>query len=91
MKFPRCNSCYVGQTSRHLQFRFKEHQNNTGPVKEHLTKCETKLTEENVTILGSTTKGEVHLLTLEALWIRELKPKINTKDEYRSRALTIKW
>ena len=29
------------------------------------------------------------LLTLEAIWIRELTPSINTKDEFRSRELTI--
>ena len=90
LECPRCNSCYVGQTSRHLQSRFREHINNSGPVKHHLTKCDAKLSEENVSILGSTNKGEMHLLTLEALWIRELQPTINTKDEYRSRTLTIK-
>ena len=87
---PRCDSCYVGQTSRHLRSRFREHINNSGPVKHHLTKCKTRMTEENVSVLGSTNKGEVHLLTLEALWIRELQPAINTRDEYRSRILTIK-
>ena len=29
-------------------------------------------------------------MTLEALFIQELEPKINTKDEWRSRTLTIK-
>jgi len=28
-----------------------------------------------------------HLMTLEALYIKSIKPSINTKDEYRSRAL----
>ena len=48
------------------------------------------LTEECVSVLGATSKGEVTLLTLEALWIREVKPQLNTKDEFRSRELTIK-
>ncbi len=30
------------------------------------------------------------LLALEALYIQEIKPKLNTKDEYRSRTLTLK-
>ena len=30
---PRCNACYVGQTSRHLQTRLREHANRKGPVK----------------------------------------------------------
>ena len=32
---PSCQACYVGQTSRHLQTRFTEHKNNSGPVKRH--------------------------------------------------------
>ena len=35
-------------------------------------------------------EGESHLLTLEALWIEEIKPALNVKDEYRSKTLTIK-
>ena len=30
-------------------------------------------------------------LTLEALYIREIKPELNTKDDYRSRKLAIKF
>ena len=86
----RCNACYVGQTSRHLQTRIREHRTITGPVKKHLTGCTTEISNEDVEILKSTSRGESYLLTLEALWIKDLKPEINTKDEYRSRTLTIK-
>ena len=86
---PCCKACYVGQTSRHLQARFREHINNTGPVKRHAEKCRTSLSPDDVTILASTARGEDYLLTLEALWIRELEPAINTKDEYRGRTLKI--
>ena len=85
----RCKACYVGQTSRHLQSRFNEHKRG-GPVKIHLNECNVNINEENVDILQTTSRGENHLLTLEALNIREIKPSINTKDEYRSRELTIK-
>ena len=85
----RCNSCYVGQTSRHLQTRFKEHL-SSGPVQQHFEDCDMDLSEEHISILGTTSKGEITLLTLEALWIRDVKPQLNTKDEFRSRALTIK-
>ena len=88
---PRCNSCYIGQTGWHLQTRLREHSSRKGPAKEHIAKCETAWSEDNVSILSATSQGEVHLLTLEALWIREIKPDINTKDEYRSRELTIKF
>ena len=81
----RCNSCYVSQTSLHLQTRFKEHL-SSGPVQQHFKDCDMDL----ISFLGTTSKGEITLLTLEALWIRDVKPQLNTKDEFRSRALTIK-
>ena len=34
---------------------------------------------------------KVHLFTLEALWIRQLNPEINVRDEYKSRELVIKF
>ena len=86
---PRCLACYVGETCRHLQTRFREHS-RAGPVKLHLTECDTMISEEDVEILQTSSRGEAYLLTLEALHIRDQKPKINTKDEYRSRELTIK-
>ena len=87
---PRCSACYVGQTSRHMQTRLKEHIQRDGPMKTHLSQCDTILAEADVDILQSTSRGESFLLTLEALHIRERKPSINTKDEYRSRELSIK-
>ena len=59
-------------------------------MKAHLAECKYNLTENDIVILHQTNKGEEFLLTLEALYIREFKPTINTKDEYRSRELTIK-
>ena len=59
-------------------------------MKLHLANCDTTLTEDDVDILQASARGEAFLLTLEALHIRELKPTINTKDEWRSRELKIK-
>ena len=87
---PSCQARYVGETTRHLQTRIKEHEQRAGPMKKHLASCNTHLTTEDVDILKATARGEAFLLTLEALFIRELKPRINTKDEYRSRELKIK-
>ena len=42
-------------------------------------------------ILASTNREIEHLLTLEALYIREMEPELNTKDDYRSGKLTIKF
>ena len=59
-------------------------------MKKHLPACKTHLMEDDVKILKATARGEAFLLTLEALFIRELKPRINTKDEWKSRELKIK-
>ena len=87
---PCCKACYVGQSGRHLQERFTEHRLREGPVKTHYNQCSTTLVEEHVRILHSTTRGEKFLQSLEALYIRERNPSINTKDEWRSRELRIK-
>ena len=87
---PRCQSCYVGQTKRQLQRRFTEHLQK-GPVKMHMKECNIDLNHCDVEILGSTTRGEKQLLTLEALFQKDISPSINTKDEYKSRTLTIKF
>ena len=86
----RCNACYVGQTSRHLNTRLNEHFKNTGPVKKHMLLCKTKINEMNYKILEQTQGGEQQLLTMEALWIKDVNPTLNTKDEFRRRSLTIK-
>ena len=59
-------------------------------MKKHLNDCDIKIDENNIEVVASTARGEGYLMTLEALWIRELNPGINTKDEYRSRTLNIK-
>ena len=55
----------------------------------HFADCDLNLKEEDIVILGSTNKSEPHLYTLEALFVREQKPFVNTqlKDDYKSRKL----
>ena len=55
---PRCVACFVGQTSRHMQTRFREHTKTQGPMRYHLQQCNTTLTDDNVDILASTSRGE---------------------------------
>ena len=59
--------------------------------KKHKGVCDGSFTGDDVTILGSNCKGEKYLLTLEALFQNDIKPSLNTKDEYKSRTLTIKF
>ena len=91
IKCPCCNACYVGQTSRHLLCRVREHKRRSSPVGSHFVACNTELTMENVKIIASTLKSITYLMTLEALFINDIKPSLNTKDEYRSRTLVIKF
>ena len=84
-----CKATYVGCTCRHLRTRIMEHQNNDGPVKTHLKDCKVELDKDLVKVLASTNRGDNYLLTLEALHIRDRKPKLNTKNEIRGRELII--
>ena len=85
----QCQLCYVGQTARHLATRYKEHVSPRGLLRKHFDNCQITPSFDLVDILGRA-KGE-KLLTLEALFIAEIKPKLNTKDEYRSRELKLKF
>ena len=65
---------------------------------QHLVKCESELGNEDrrpktkdTEILASAQRRLMVLLTLDAIWIRELALSINTKDEFRSRESTIRW
>ena len=58
---PRCETCYVGKTSRHLCTRFGEHRTKKSePVFKHMKSCGGNaklLTGENIKVLASITKG----------------------------------
>ena len=61
-------------------------------MRRHIETCDpsAKISEDSVSILARSNKY-FKLLTLEALFINEIKPDLNTKDEYRSRTLTLKF
>ena len=86
----RYDSCYVGQTTPHLLTRTKEHSKSGTPVGNHFIACGVELTMNDIEIIATPKRSNYQLLTLEALFIDEIKPIINSKDEYRSRKLTIK-
>jgi hypothetical protein len=88
---PSCNACYVGQTDRHARTRYGEHKTKRNePVRKHFEPCaKRKALFSDMSILHRTNKSVAFLETLEALYIREIKPKLNTRDEWRSRELTI--
>ena len=81
--FPRCQACYVGQTDRQLLKRFKE-QKPSQPYGRHIRLCGASPNFENkddVSVIHVTTRSISYLEALEALWVREIRPSINTKDE----------
>ena len=89
---PRCKVRYVGQTDRHLLYRFKEHRDRPQPVKQHFSSCNIRVREEDIVVIGSSNKSVSYLRALEALYIRELQPFINSQcknDDYNSRKLRI--
>ena len=90
---PSCTASYVGQTVRHVQQRVREHLGNKGIMKSHFDLCNIDPVSiqdyQFVTILDKANRLS-KLLTLEALYITQIKPSLNTKDEFRSRTLTLK-
>ena len=89
-KCAACPAAYVGQTARHLLTRFKEHRKEPSPVAKHNKECGSTCAWEDITILDHTANDYSNLLTREALWIEEIKPSLNTQEDFRNRTLTIK-
>lgn len=88
---PRCNSRYVGQSVRHLLTRIKEHSRTSTPVGSHFQSCNNNnISIDNDVKILATSNSQRQLLIKEALFINDLKPSLNTKDEYRSHTLVIK-
>ena len=88
---PRCSSSYVGLTTRHVITRVKEHFEKNGIMRKHSEVCGVKNDPYGCyEILDQTRRGLKHLSILEALYIRDINPELNTKDEYVSRALRIR-
>ena len=61
-----------------------------GPTKSHFEQYKGTPDENVVNILGKAISLP-RLLTFEALFIKEINPSLNTKIEYRSKTLTLKF
>ena len=89
---PGCQASYVGSTVRHLHTRFAEHRNINKPVGAHFAACIGGKPEwDDIKILVATTCTEDYLRALEALYINEVRPTLNTHDDYNSRVLTLRF
>ena len=87
-----CNSTYVGQTVGHVATRVNEHRKRDFPVGKHLLECNKEVSgtaELTSDIIDQ--KANTHKLhTLEALHIWRERPRINTRNKFSSRKLTLK-
>ena len=92
IKCPRCNACYVGKTCRHLTDRVKEHKSKSGePVLKHMIACGVNraVIPDNTTILKTVMGNAFQLSIMKALFIRDLTPEIDKKDELRDYVLIL--
>ena len=84
-----CKSIYVQQTCRHITTDVAEHAKLDSPMGKHAIECngdETAFQWQVYDQFGNQSR----LMTLEALYIRTLKPAIRTRDKNRTRELTLK-
>ena len=85
-----CNFAYVGETARHMTLRMTDHQKNLSPVGQHVNeKCGTSRAF-NGCIIDQCFVPHI-LMTLEAQQRAKKKSMLNTRDEYRSQELTMKY
>ena len=86
-----CNEAYVGYTTRHLGVRVEEHHSRkTTAINRHHQNCQGNFDKNCFKILYKSNKCRIFLEAVEALFIHYKKPKINDKDEFRSRQLRLK-
>ena len=91
---PRCQACYVGKTFRHLCIRYGEERTRAAEtVFKHMKKCggAKQLKDEHIEVLSTVRGGNFRLKIMEALFIRELEPSINIRDEFNDHELVIKF
>ena len=85
-----CSSINVGQTTRHVTTRISEHQKKDSPDGQLLVECCGTTHNVKREILDAC-RGVEKLMTIEAIYIKKLKPQLNARDEYRGRELTLKY
>ena len=79
-----CKSIYVGQACRRITTRVAEHAKAGSPIGVHAIEFNGDKTAFQWKILDQFS-DQYKLMTLEALYIRTLKPAINTRNEYQTR------
>ena len=92
IKCPNCWESYISMAERHLCKRITEHFHAGGISSNHIDECGVVFNGlEHTSIIDTTNKGIIHLSILEALHIKEKSPILNTRDEYKSRKLRLRF
>ena len=83
---------YVGQAVRTIATRVHDHRKEDFPEGKHLLEFNKEVgsTAELKSETKDQTANTQMLVTPEALHIRRERPRINTRDEFRSRELALK-
>ena len=76
--------------AKHVTTRISEHQKKDSAVGQHLVECCGTAHNIEWEILD-TCRGVEKLMTIQAIYIKKLKPQLNTRDEYRGWELTLKY
>ena len=71
-----CNEEYIGETSRTLKERYKEHMKEPSPIHAHNLQTGHSTNPENFSILGMEDQGLTRLIK-EAIYIRANNPTLN--------------
>ena len=81
-----CDADYVGYTCRHLHQRIDEHRGSVGGIHTRDNHGESSSRIENCFSILRKCRGKYECLLYEMLYIRELKPSLNTQsDSIRSK------
>ena len=81
-----CLAYYVGQTDRYVLVWFREHTHPSQPIGKHLREWGVKISFDNkdvAQIIQATINIFLYLEALIALWQRDIKPPISTREEYK--------
>ena len=78
----KCEAQYIGKTTVQFNKRFNEHTTKNTSVKEHLDKCNTEPTKEDIKVQyleNMWDRGKYTLSEREYLWNRRLRGSINVQ------------
>jgi len=80
IKCKECDANYIGKTERICEIRFKEHEKQTNSaLHNHHTNTKHQIDYENFEILDRAS-NDLKLCYKEMLYIRKLKPSLNTQE-----------